>query len=101
MGANRVARAHGSMPALVTKEYRTVSQIRGPVIVVERVAGVAYNELVEVVDPAGAVRLGQVLEVGERHCVVRVFAGTTGLSLVESRVRFTGDVARLDVSPAL
>ncbi|NLF67000.1 MAG: V-type ATP synthase subunit B [Chloroflexi bacterium] len=89
------------MPALVTKEYRTVSQIRGPVIVVERVAGVAYNELVEVVDPAGAVRLGQVLEVGERHCVVRVFAGTTGLSLVESRVRFTGDVARLDVSPAL
>lgn len=101
MDVRSAARAHGPPPALVTKEYRTVSQIRGPVIVVERVAGVAYNEMVEIVDPAGTVRLGQVLEVGERHCVVRVFRGTSGLSLAESRVRFTGDVARLDVSPAL
>jgi V/A-type H+-transporting ATPase subunit B len=83
---------------LVTKEYRTLSQIKGPLIFVEHIADVAYNEIVEIISPAGDVRLGQVLEVDKQRCMVRVFVGTSGLDLARTRVRFTGDVARLDVS---
>jgi V/A-type H+-transporting ATPase subunit B len=88
-------------PKLAVKEYRTISQIKGPLIFVERIADVAYNELVEIVDPEGVVRLGQVLEVDSHRCMVRVFVGTTGLDLERTRVRFTGGVARLDVSLSL
>jgi V/A-type H+-transporting ATPase subunit B len=85
-------------PNLVIKEYRTISQIKGPLIFVDRVANVAYNEMVEIVDPDGEKRLGQVLEVDSKRCMVRIFMGTSGLDLARTRVRFTGDVARLDVS---
>ena len=85
-------------PRLVTKEYRTLSQIKGPLIFVERISGVAYDEIVEIVDPEGDVRLGRVLEVDTRRCMVQVLVGTSGLDLAQTRVRFTGDVARLDVS---
>ncbi len=85
-------------PSLVTHEYRTLSQITGPLIFVERTANVAYNELVEVIDPGGAVRLGQVVEVDRQRCMVRVFLGTSGLDLTQTRVRFMGDVIRLDVA---
>jgi V/A-type H+-transporting ATPase subunit B len=84
--------------SLVTKEYRTLSQIKGPLIIVDRIADVAYNEMVEIVDPDGQKRLGQVLEVDSKRCMVRVFVGTSGLDLSRTRVRFTGDIARLDVS---
>jgi V/A-type H+/Na+-transporting ATPase subunit B len=85
-------------PRLITTEYRTVSAIRGPLIFVERISNVAYNEIVEIITPEGEVRLGQVLEVDTHRCMVRIFLGTTGLDLKQTRVRFTGDVARLDVS---
>ena len=84
--------------SLLTKEYRTLTQIKGPLIFLERAADVAYDEVVEIIGPDGQVRLGQVLEVDRRHCMVRVFVGTAGLDLVHTRVRFSGDVARLGVS---
>jgi V/A-type H+-transporting ATPase subunit B len=85
-------------PKLVTKEYRTTSQIKGPLIFVDGITGVAFNEMVEILDPAGQVRLGQVLEVDRNRCMVRVFEGSAGLDLDLTRIRFTGDVTRLDVS---
>jgi V/A-type H+-transporting ATPase subunit B len=85
-------------PTLITKEYRTLSRIAGPLIFVEGLRGVAYHEIVEIVGADGATRLGQVLEVDQRLGVVQVFNGTSGLDLARTRVRFTGDVARLDVA---
>jgi V/A-type H+-transporting ATPase subunit B len=85
-------------PSLITKEYSTLSQIRGPLVFVERTAGVSYDEIVEIIGPDGEIRLGRVLEVDERHCMVQVFIGTDGLDIDRTQVRFTGDVARLDVS---
>jgi V/A-type H+-transporting ATPase subunit B len=86
------------LPRLLTTEYRTISQIRGPLIFIDRIADVAYNEIVEVIGPDNDVRLGQVLEVDQKRCMVRIFIGTSGLDLERTRVRFTGDVARLGVS---
>lgn len=85
-------------PSLVTKEYRTLSEIKGPLIFVERIRDVAYNEIVEITGSDGVTRLGQVLEVDRERCMVRIFLGTSGLDLERTRVRFTGDVARLDVA---
>jgi V/A-type H+-transporting ATPase subunit B len=85
-------------PNLLNKEYRTVSQIRGPLVFVERVADVGYDELVEIDDPTGGTRLGRVLEVDESTAMVQVFTGTEGLDLKETRAHFLGDVTRLDVS---
>ena len=85
-------------PSLITKEYSTLSQIRGPLVFVERTAGVSYDEIVEIIGPDGEIRLGRVLEVDERHCMVQVFIGTDGLDIDRTKIRFTGDVARLDVS---
>jgi V/A-type H+-transporting ATPase subunit B len=84
--------------SLITKEYRTVYEIKGPLIFVERIAEVAYGEVVEIIDPKGQVRLGQVFEVDSHRCMVRVFVGTSGLDLNRTQLRFTGDVARLDTS---
>jgi V/A-type H+/Na+-transporting ATPase subunit B len=88
-------------PSFFTKQYRTLSEIKGPLIFVERISGVAYNEIVQIIAPDGEVRVGRVLEVDENLCMVQVFVGTAELDLERTQVRFTGDVARLEVSPAL
>ena len=88
-------------PRLFTPEYRTVSYASGPLLFVERVSGVGYGELVEVVSPAGETRRGQVLEVSGDRAVVQVFVGTRGLDLQDTKVRFRGDVIRLGVGADL
>lgn len=85
-------------PPLYVKSYQTLSSLTGPLAAVERVTGVGYGEIVEIVDAEGQVRQGQVLEVDGPIAIVQVFAGTQGLGLDEATARFTGDVARLDVS---
>ena len=86
---------------LVTKEYRTITQIRGPLIFVERVSGVAFNEMVEIVDPAGNIRIGRVLEIDQDIAIIQLFLSTDGLDITRTRVRFTGDVIRLNVSHSM
>lgn len=86
------------LPPLVTKSYRTISRISGPLVFIDRIEDVAYNEIVAITGPDGETRLAQVLEVDQELGVVQVFAGTTGLDLVKTKATFTGDVARLDVS---
>ncbi len=85
-------------PSLITKEYRTVTRIAGPLVFVDQIRDVGYGEIVEITAPDGEKRLGQVLEVDKQRGVVQLFAGTGGLDLNRTRVRFTGDVARLNVS---
>lgn len=85
-------------PSLLTKQYRTLSYIAGPLVFVERVQGVGYGEIVEITGTDGAKRSGQVLEVDGDRAVVQVFTGTRGLDVDATRVSFTGESARLGVS---
>ncbi|RKY59533.1 MAG: V-type ATP synthase subunit B [Candidatus Latescibacterota bacterium] len=78
--------------------YKGLSEITGPLIVLEDVKDVGYGELAEVVGPDGRTRRGIVLEVGERFAVVQVFQGTSGLSASETRVRFLGRPLQVRVS---
>ena len=86
---------------LVTKEFKTVSQIRGPLIFVERIANVAFDEMVEIIDPSGKSRVGRVLEVDNDIAIIQLFLNTDGLDISRTRVRFTGDVIRLNVSHSM
>jgi V/A-type H+-transporting ATPase subunit B len=75
-----------------------VARIEGPIMVMEHIAGVRYNEVVEIRDAQGQFRRGRVLEVGENAAVVQVFAGTTGLSIDHTRVRFIGEPLHIPVT---
>jgi V/A-type H+-transporting ATPase subunit B len=75
-----------------------VARIEGPIVVVQSVAGVRYDEVVEIRDAQGRLRRGRVLEVGEEAAVVEVFAGTTGLSIDSTRVRFLGQPLHIPVT---
>ena len=82
---------------LSSREYRGVQQIVGPLIIVNNIHNVGYNELVEVKTSGGEERLGLILESGDGMAVVQVFEGTTGLSLPETSVRFRGEALKLPV----
>jgi len=80
------------------QEVQGVRSVTGPIMIVEGAANVSYDEVVEIRDAQGHMRLGRVLEVGEKMCVVQVFAGSTGLSIDGTRVRFLGDTLRIPVA---
>ncbi|MCD6538175.1 V-type ATP synthase subunit B [Candidatus Bathyarchaeota archaeon] len=84
--------------SIVKPEYLGVSRISGPIIVVDGVSGVGFDEVVEVITPSGEVRKGRVLEVERGKAIVQVFEGTEGLSLSETRVRFLGEPLKVPVS---
>ncbi|RLF93760.1 V-type ATP synthase subunit B, partial [Thermococci archaeon] len=73
------------------KEYSTIREISGPLMIVEKVENVGYGEVVEVIVSDTETRLGQVLETSTDMVVVQVFEGTTGLDTHRTRVRFTGE----------
>ena len=80
------------------QEVIGVSRIDGPIVVVEGGSSIGYDEVVEVIDSHGQLRRGRVLEVGENVAVVEVFAGTTGLSIADTHVRFLGEPLRIPVA---
>jgi V/A-type H+-transporting ATPase subunit B len=80
------------------KEYLTVSNIVGPLLIVEKIRDVKYGELVEIETSGGALRRGTVLDVSTDQAVVQVFEGTVGLDVDKSRVRFLGRSQQLGVS---
>jgi len=86
---------------LVSTDYRTLSYVTGPLIFVENVHGVAYDEMVAIRMPDGGHRSGQVLEVSGTTAVIQVFEGTQGIDIDATEVRFLEEVARIDVSPDL
>lgn len=86
---------------LVSTDYRTLSYVTGPLIFVENVEDVAYDEMVAIRMPDGGHRSGQVLEVSGTTAVIQVFEGTQGIDIDATEVRFLEDVARIDVSPDL
>ncbi|KAG9077155.1 Vacuolar ATP synthase subunit B, partial [Ceratobasidium sp. 370] len=92
--------------AAVTKEYnvkphldyRTVSAVNGPLVVLDNVKFPSYNEIVRLTLPDGTQRGGQVLEVQGKKAIVQVFEGTSGVDVKATHVEFTGSSMKLPVS---
>ena len=80
------------------KEYKTVKEVVGPLMVVEGVEGVKYNELVDIELQTGEKRRGQVLEVNADKAMVQIFEGSAGINLAETKVRFLGKPLQIGVS---
>jgi V/A-type H+-transporting ATPase subunit B len=79
------------------KEYKTINEVSGPLIFVEKTEPVGYNELVYIKLEDGTTKRGQVLDTSKDIVVVQVFEGTGGLNR-SCGVRFTGETIKLPVS---
>lgn len=80
------------------KEYKTITQVAGPLVFVENVSNVGYGEIVEIILENGEKRKGQVLDVSKNIAVIQVFGSTAGIGLAHTTVRFLGETMRLPVS---
>lgn len=80
------------------KEYRTIKEVAGPLMLVEGVSGVTYDELGEIELVDGEVRRCKVLEVNGSNALVQLFDASTGINLSNSKVRFLGRSMELGVS---
>ncbi|HEY6883530.1 MAG TPA: V-type ATP synthase subunit B [Nitrososphaeraceae archaeon] len=82
-------------------EYTRVAEIKGPLMIIEGVTKVSFDELVEVETSGGERRLGRVVEVGYGKAVVQIFEGTTGLAISGTRAKFLGKTMTMPVSQEL
>ncbi len=80
------------------KEYRTIQEVAGPLMMVKGVEGVAYDELGEIELASGERRRCKVLEVDGSDVVVQLFENASGINLSNSKVRFLGKSMELGVS---
>ena len=82
-------------------EHIGLSQINGSLVVLDGVKGVQYDEMAELHLDDGSTRVGRVVRVDGDRCVIQVFEGTRGLSLVNNRTVLTGHPMMMDLSPEL
>ena len=80
------------------KEYRTIREVNGPLMVVDQVEGVTYDELAEIQLSDGTLRRCKVLEVNGDRAVVQLFENSAGINLRDSKIRFLGHPLQLAVS---
>jgi len=79
-------------------DYRTVTAVNGPLVVLENVKHAMFNEIVELTLPDGSKRGGQVLEVTGNKAIVQVFEGTSGIDVKATHIEFSGSSLKLPVS---
>ena len=82
---------------MLLKEYKGLSQINGPLIFIENVGNVGYNEVAEITFRQER-RIGQVVLISDKFAVVQVFQGTEGLNVNETKVKFLGKTLHVKVS---
>jgi len=82
---------------MTTKEYRTITQIAGPLVFVEKTEPIGYNEIAIVRQPDGTEKKGQVLDTSDDVVVIQVFEGTSGIER-GSGARFLGETMKMPVS---
>lgn len=80
------------------KEYRTIREVAGPLMLVDNVEKVAFDELVEIETQTGEIRRGRVLEINQDKALVQLFESSAGINLKDSKVRFLGRTLELGVS---
>lgn len=83
----------------MAKEYKTIREVAGPLMMVSDVENVKYDELGEISLPNGETRRCKVLEINGTNALVQLFENSAGINLAESKVRFLGRSMELSVSP--
>ncbi len=80
------------------REYKTIAEVAGPLMLVTGVKDVKYNELGEIELPNGELRRCKVLEINEDKAMVQLFESSAGINAAQSKVRFLGRSIELPVS---
>jgi V/A-type H+-transporting ATPase subunit B len=86
---------------MLPKEYSTISNLSGPLMVVDKITDIRYDELAEIRLTSGERRRGRVLEISEDRALVQVYEGSTGIDADTTKIRFLGDVLKLPVSKSM
>ena len=81
------------------KEYKTIKEVAGPLMLVDQVEGVKYDELVEIEQSDGRIRRGKVLEIDKDKALLQLFEGSQGLRISDSSAKFLGHSIELSVAP--
>ena len=81
------------------KEYKTIKEVAGPLMLVDQVEGVKYDELVEIEQSDGRIRRGKVLEINQDKALLQLFEGSQGLRISDSSAKFLGHSIELSVAP--
>ena len=81
------------------KEYKTIREVAGPLMLVDQVEGVKYDELVEIEQSDGRIRRGKVLEINQDKALLQLFEGSQGLRISDSSAKFLGHSIELSVAP--
>ena len=85
----------------MAKEYKTIREVVGPLMLVDHVQDVKYDELVQIRQASGEIRLGKVLEINEDKALVQLFDSSQGLKIATSKAIFLGHGTELKVSPEI
>src|SRR5512137_2731528 len=83
------------------REYQTVENVSGPLMLVKDVSGVTYEELAEITLPSGERRIGKVLEIAKDAALVQIFGRSTGINIEQTKVKFIGRGMELGVTEGL
>ena len=83
------------------KDYKTIREVVGPLMLVDQVKGATYDELVEIHQANGELRKGKVLTVDGDKALVQLFEDSQGLQPATAKARFLGHGIQLGVSPAM
>ena len=83
------------------KEYSTICNLSGPLMLVDKINDVRFDELAEIRLSNGETRRGRVLEITEDNALVQVYEGSSGIDTDTTKVRFLGDVLRLPVAKSM
>ena len=81
------------------KEYKTIREVAGPLMLVDQVEGVKYDELVKIEQSDGRIRRGKVLEINQDKALLQLFEGSQGLRITDSSAKFLGHSIELAVAP--
>ena len=82
------------------KEYRTITDVKGPLVFLNKTEPVSYGEIVQLMLSDGSIKNGQVLDTSDDQVIVQVFEGTASVDR-QTGVKFLGDVFKLPVSKGL
>lgn len=81
------------------REYKTIKEVVGPLMLVDHVEGVKYDELVQIRQENGEIRVGKVLEINEDKALVQLFNSSQGLKISTAKAMFLGHGIELKVAP--
>ncbi len=83
---------------LITKEYRTITYISGPLLFLENVRDLPYGSMVEIILPTGEIRNGQVLEIDSGRVLIQILEKTAGMDITQTSVRLKENESGIGVS---